>query len=152
MREGVEVVKMIFFKEMKEHLVRNNSGHDVAYYGRVAGAVVNELFEVPNTQESFAAFVRENQEIISAALVSVSRELSNLRIPLTDGLRMQFLCDSMEGNENRAVLERAEELGVLLVDRDLPMPHHFMELVRRLGSSYDLLIKPMPMDAEPKGN
>lgn len=152
MREGVEIVKMIFFKEMKEHLVRKHSEHDEAYSGRVAGAVLNELFGTPNTQESFAAFVRENQETISAALASVPKELEKMRIPLTDGLRMQFLCDSMEGNADKAVLERAEELGVLLVDRDVPMPHHFMELVRRLGSAYDLLSKPMPKDTGPKGN
>lgn len=152
MREGVEVVKMIFFKEMKENLVKKNSEHDVTFSGRVAGAVLNELFGTPNTQEPFATFVQENQEVISDALSSVPKELEKLRIPLTDALRMQFLCDSMEGNEDKDVLERAEELGVLIVDRELPVPHHFMELVRRLGNSYDLLIKPMPENTETKGN
>lgn len=152
MREGVEVIKMIFFKEMKENLVRKHPEQDVAYGGRIAGAVLNELFGTPNTQEPFATFVQENQEVIFTTLSAVAEEFEKLRIPLSDAIRMQFLCDSMEGNENTAVLERAEELGVLIVDRDLPMPHHFIELVRRLGSSYDLVIKPMPENTETKEN
>ena len=152
MREGVEVIKMIFFKEMKENLVRKYPDHDVAYNGRVAGAVINELFGTPNIQEPFATFVQENKEVIFATLSVVPEEFEKMRIPLSDALRMQFLCDSMEGNENPAVLERAEELGVLIVDRDLPMPHHFIELVRRLGSSYDLVVKPMPENTDTKEN
>ena len=152
MREGVEVVKMIFFRVMKENLVRKYPEQDITYNGRIAGAVLNELFGTPNNQEPFATFVQENKAVVFATLSAVPKELEKLRIPLTDALRVQFLCDSVEGNEDKAVLEKAEKIGVLLVDRDLPMPHHFMELVRRLGSSYDLLIKAMPKDLEPKGD
>ncbi len=152
MREGIEVVKMIFFKELKDYLAGRHPDYDPAYTGKIAGAVLNELFGTPNTQEPFATFVQDNKETISATLALLVNEFEKMRIPLTDALRMQFLCDSMEGDEDQGLLKRAEEFGVLIVDREMPLPHHFMELVRRLGSSYGLLIKPMPKDTDAKDN
>jgi hypothetical protein len=64
-----------------------------------------------------------------------------MRIPLSDGLRVLFLCDSMEGIDSSPVLVRADELGILLHDRPVPLPKNFLELVRRLGKSFNLLIE-----------
>ncbi len=65
--------------------------------------------------------------------------MSPLRIPITDALRVQFLCDSMEGIDSSVILLQAEELGVLLADREVPLPKNFLNLVRRLGSSFNIL-------------
>jgi hypothetical protein len=37
------------------------------------------------------------------------------------------------------VLVRAERLGILLVDRKVPLPKTFMDLVRRVGVAHHLL-------------
>jgi len=142
MREGIEVVKMIVFKELKDALLAKEGGNDAAYRGRLAGCVLNDLFGITNSQEPFATFHRENLTAIENAMLSIPTMLEKLRIPLTDALRMQFLCDGMDGVEDQAMLDRAAKLGILITDRDLPLPHHFMDLVRRLGASYGLLFKP----------
>ena len=46
----------------------------------------------------------------------------DLLIPLTYALRIKFLCDSLEGIDSGPVLVRAERLGILLVDRKVPLP------------------------------
>ena len=140
MREAVEVVKMILFRELKQLLVSEQVAADLA--GMLAGGVVNQLFGTPNASEPFASFVRENQARIDDILTGLPGKLDKMRIPLTDGLRMQFLCDSMEGQEDAGVLERARQYGVLISDRDMPLPHHFIELVRRLGKAHGLLVLP----------
>jgi hypothetical protein len=58
---------------------------------------------------------------------------------LTDALRIKFLCDSLEGIDSGPVLVRAERLGILLVDRKVPLPKTFMDLVRRVGVAHNLL-------------
>jgi hypothetical protein len=64
-----------------------------------------------------------------------------MRIPLSDSLRVQFLCDSMEGFDSSAILVQADKLGILLHDRPVPLPKNFLELVRRLGKGHNLLIE-----------
>ena len=65
-------------------------------------------------------------------------EYPELTIPLTDVLRGQFICDSREGFENPVILNQAKELGVLLVERDFPLPDQFMTLARSLGEFSDI--------------
>ncbi|MCE5242946.1 MAG: hypothetical protein LLF99_07080, partial [Desulfobacteraceae bacterium] len=62
-----------------------------------------------------------------------------MRIPLTDALRIQAVCDFQEGMDTSSVLERAKQSGILIVDRELPLPAPFMNLVRKLGSAFGLL-------------
>ena len=66
-------------------------------------------------------------------------EFDRLRIPLTDALRIQFLCDSQEGFGNEEMLKCAKDLGILIVDRGVPLPKNFMNLVRKVGQSYGLI-------------
>ena len=42
----------------------------------------------------------------------------------------------------------AEALGVLLKDRDLPLPSSFMTLVRGLGEQYQLVVAPVEISPE----
>ena len=144
LREGVEVVKMIFFKELQGYLAARFPDKEKGYLNRLAGAVINELFGTPNQDEAFVDFVRQEQEVIKEVLHEVGDGLEKMRIPLTDALRTMVLCDHQEGADNSALLDRARECGILLADRDLPMPNSFIELVRRLGNSLGVLTPPAP--------
>ncbi len=141
MREGVEVIKMIFFKQVKEYLLADDPDGDIAYYGRLAGGVINTLFGTENPAEPFASFAEANKDRITRELENIPLAFKEMRIPLSDSLRVQFLCDSMEGIDSSAILVRAEGLGILLHDRPVPLPKNFLELVRLLGKSYNLLIE-----------
>ena len=141
MREGVDVIRMIFFKQVKEYLLANNPDGDIAYCGRLAGSVINALFGTENPAEPFATFAQANRNRIDRELENIPLAFEEMRIPLSDSLRVQFLCDSMEGIDSSAILVQADELGILLHDRPVPLPKNFLELVRRLGKSHNLLIE-----------
>lgn len=143
MREGVEVIKMVFFKKLRTYLTQKYPDREPSFTNKLAGTIINDLFGTPNTQEPFAGFAKENNAIIQEELANIAT-LEDTLIPLTDGLRMQVLCDHQEGSDNSSVLIQAENLGILLVDRDLPLPHSFMHLVRKLGSAFGLIIPPLP--------
>lgn len=140
LREAVNVVKMIFFKNLKSRLEQQHPTQPPDYIGRLSGAVLNELFGTPSAEEPFKSFAEDNRPAIDAALQDIAASFENLRIPLTDALRMQFLCDSREDIDSRSVLSRARDLGVLIVDREIPLPKTFMNQVRRLGIAYNILI------------
>ena len=68
---------------------------------------------------------------------------------LTDALRIQALCDSQQDLDDPSLLTRANELGLLVLDRPVPMPSTFMTLVRGLGEQHGLIVAPaqvMPDD------
>ncbi|MFC1513113.1 hypothetical protein ACFL5J_01555 [Thermodesulfobacteriota bacterium] len=148
LREAVEVVRMILFKELKDHFgaVCPEQGADA---GRLAAGVLNELFGVVNPDSAYADFMARNRTILDQALADFPTRFEKLLIPLTDTLRMQFLCDSREGlDESTDFLANAKERGLLLDEREMPLPNHFLELVRRLGAAYGLVSPPPPADSE----
>ncbi len=138
-REGIDVVKMIFFKKLKVYLAAKYPERDAPHINKLAGAIINDLFGSPNEEISFALFAAENKACIEAELLGVSKELSEMLIPLTDALRMQTLCDYQEGVDSSSVLVRAKELGILIADREAPLPAPFVSLVRRLGGAFHIL-------------
>jgi len=144
LREGVEVVKMISFKKLKETLAAKHSDWEGAFIAKIAGALINGIFGTPAHEEPFAVFARSHANLIAHELTKAWAMLEELRIPLTDALRIQSLCDHQEGRDSTATLQQAQEMGILLADRDLPLPHSFIELVRRLGSAFGLLLPPQP--------
>lgn len=141
LREGVDVVRMIFFKNMKEYLAGKYPEAGKDYPGHCAAAVMNELFGTPNPEEKFAEFAADNQETITRELKNISTQFPELCIPLTDALRIHFLCNQQEGvaGDHEATLRQARDLGVLLEDREVPLPKGFMELVDRLGKAYGFI-------------
>ncbi len=139
LRESIDVVKMIFFKELKDRLSEKYPDQNAAYNSKLAGAILNELFGAPNTQEPFASFVNEHGSRIDEEMKLIAAQFEALRIPLTDALRVQFLCDSQEGFESESILSRAKDLGVLIEDRDIPLPNTFMNMVRKLGVAHKIL-------------
>ncbi len=142
LREGVEIIKMVFFKELRDHFRKKYPARGASYPNKLAGAVINELFGTPNPQRQFMAFAKENRSIIQQELRAIPTNFGNMRIPLTDALRVQFLCDDIEGVERVEVLQQARDLGILIVERDVPLPKNFLNLVRRLGSAFNLIIPP----------
>lgn len=139
LREGIDVIKMVFYKKLKTRLCKKYPHQDAAYVNRLAGAIINELFGVPNMAEPFASFVADNKFFIKLELKNISVDLPEMRIPLTDALRVQFLCDHQEGIDSSQVLTRANQAGILMIEREAPLPAKFMALARKLGSSFDLL-------------
>ena len=144
LREGVDVIKMIFFKKLQGHLAEKYPDREKEFINRLAAALINDLFATPNPGEPFTSFAEQNKAIVEKELEAVAENFQDMRIPLTDTLRMQVLCDNQEGIDNSEVLARAKDLGILLVERDLPLPHSFMHLVRKLGSAFGLIIPPLP--------
>ncbi|MEN8136701.1 MAG: hypothetical protein ABFS18_14390 [Thermodesulfobacteriota bacterium] len=147
MREGIEVVKMICFGKLSASLVARYSHQDKKYCSMLTGAVINEIFGTPNNQDPFASFCVDNRDIIDTEIKDFAVNFKELRIPLTDALRMQFICDKMDGHEDDQTLKHAKVRGLLLEERDLPLPQKFMEMVRRIGKAIGLIIPPLPTEA-----
>lgn len=141
LREGIDLVRILFFKRMKEYLVPKYQDKDSTYGPMLAAAVMNELFAMPNPEERFVDFARENSEQIQEELGLVPSVCEDLLILLTDALRMHFLCNHQEGLDDNGeeMLKRASQWGILQEDRDVPLPKGFMELVHRVGSAQGLV-------------
>jgi hypothetical protein len=146
MRDGIEVIKMIFFLKLKASLAARYPDRDRTFILHLAGAIINQLFGSPNTAEPFASFVPEHRALIAEEMARLGSEFKEMRIPLTDALRMQTLCDHQEGSENSVILAEAKNSGILLFDRELPLPHGFLHLVHRLGKAHGLLTPPPPAE------
>lgn len=141
LREGVDVIRMVFFKKMRDFLVEKYPDQEKMFYGRIAGAVLNELFGTLNPDEKMRQFAQENAAVINAELQEIGANFADFRIPLTDALRIHYLCNFQEEIDDAAatVLARAKDLGVLIEERDVPLPKGFMELVYRIGKAHGLL-------------
>jgi hypothetical protein len=143
LQEGVGLVQMILFKELRTLLGKKHSGEDIIYLSMLAGAITNEVFGSRNPEEKYRIFSQENKALIEQELLGLAQELPNLRTILTDSLRIQTLCDSQIGNDSTAILTRADELGILKREREIPLPSTFMTMVRALGEQHGLIIPPV---------
>ncbi len=145
LREAVDIVKMLFFSRIKQTLGKRYSDTDARILGKVAGAVINELFGVCNPDPEFAAFRVEQKELIEETMQTVPEFIEELHIPLSDALRVSVLCDFQEdGLDNATALAKAKDLGILLHKREMPMPNSFLDMVRRVGKAHGLVIPPQP--------
>ncbi|HHE75495.1 MAG: hypothetical protein DRH90_15885 [Deltaproteobacteria bacterium] len=137
LREGIDVIKMVLFQELKSLLILTE--RNSADVNRLTGAVVNELFSATHSKEAAQIFSQVNRDAVEKTSRMISKDLNHLRIPLTDALRIQFLCDSHEGIDSAAVLERAKKQKILIVEREVPLPGAFMSIVRSFGRAYGIL-------------
>lgn len=144
LREGIEIVKMITFRDLREILSRRFPERERQYHNKLTGAVINRYFGIVNPDPEFQEFAHAERQVIDDTLNRLTADLPQLRIPLTDALRTMVLCDQQEEADNSKILSQAQEYGILLVERDLPMPHRFIELVRRIGASVGLVVPPLP--------
>ncbi len=152
LREGIAVIQMIFFKELKTVVTKNHPDLEASVLTMLAGAITNELFGSHNPEEKFQKFRNKYQGTIEQELLSLSDELPQLTAPLADALRIQTLCDNQEGVDSAHVLKQADSFGMLPQDRDIPMPSAFMETVRTLGSVHKLIIPPVDIDETEEKN
>lgn len=149
LREGVSVVQMILYKEVRARLASNHPDRDQGTIAMLAGALVNEVFGTPNPEERFVAFRHEHHAQIEQELLGLREAHPRLLPALTDALRIQSLCDKQEdGTDSTATLSRARSFGYLLVDRTVPLPSTFMTLVRGLGEQHGLIIAPVQITPE----
>jgi len=146
LREGIEIVKMIFFKQLQEYLVKRFPEREKNFINKLAGAVINQYFGIVHQDEKFVRFAVDNGKDVETVLREVSQAIETLRIPLTDALRIMVLCDYQEGIDSSHLLEKARGYGILLIEREMPLPNKFIELVRKIGEAYGLLTPPLPAD------
>jgi len=148
LREGVAVVQMVLFKEMKTRLVEKRPSDDPAFLSMLAGSITNEVFATRNPAEKFILFRKENRAEIEQELLSMGVEMVELCATITDALRIQTLCDHQEGEDSSEILLRAKELGILIEEREIPLPSTFMTVVRVLGEEHNLTIPPVRITPE----
>ena len=141
LREGVDIVRMAFFKKLRDRFVDQYPEKEPSFYGMASGIVMNEVFGTPNMEPKFVDFFTAHKEPIVAELESVGDHFPDFCIALTDALRIHYLCNFQEGIDDAEplVLIRAKELGILVEDREVPLPKEFMEFVYRLGKAHGLL-------------
>jgi hypothetical protein len=133
LREGIHIIKMVLFKTVRDGLAARHPHQERIFINQLTGAMINELFCTPNQEEPFLSFAVTNRSLINEEMKMIAAEFPELRIPLTDALRVQFLCDSQEGLGNPIMLTQARDLGILVAEREVPLPDNFMTLARSLG-------------------
>lgn len=152
LREAICVVQMVLFKELRSLLTGKYPERDALAVAMLTGAVTNELFGSLNMEEKFQDFRRQNRAAIEQELLGLALELPSLAAPLTDALRMQALCDqAMDENKeesNERLLTQAAEIGLLIQERELPLPSTFMTMARALGDAHRLIIPPLEISQE----
>lgn len=148
LREGIGVVQMVIFKELRDHFLEKYPEREPANRAMLVGAIINKLFGMENPEEKFRQFNRENQAVIEQELIGFADKFPYLRKNITDALRIQVLCDSQEGEDSSAVLMQAKNFGILVEDRDIPLPSTFMTLIRMLGEQHGLTVAPVQINTE----
>ena len=138
LRDGIYIIKMVLFKMMRSALAERYPDGEQAFVNKLTGAVVNTLFGTPNREEPFLSFAKSNKILIDEEISNIAVEFPEMKIPITDALRVQFLCDSQEGFDNETMLMKARDLGILIMEREVPLPDHFMTLARNLGEEYNM--------------
>jgi hypothetical protein len=148
LREGVAVIQMILFKELRASLQTRHSDSEQMTVSMLAGAITNELFGTANPEPKFIQFRQDNRAVIEQELLGLATQLPEMRRLVTDALRIQALCDNQEGIQDDNSLVVADKLGVLLKEREIPLPSTFMSMVREVGKEHELIIPPVPISAE----
>lgn len=142
LREAVGIVQMILFKEIRASLAKKRADLDPANLSMLAGAITNEVFGTQNPEDKFARFRTDNWAEIEQELLGIKTEMPELCENITDALRIQTLCDHQEGIDTSRTLARANDFGLLMEDREVPLPSSFMTLVRELGEQHRLVVPP----------
>ena len=148
LREGVAIVQMIIFKELRQHIAEKYPQKEAKQQSMLAGAITNEIFGTPNPDPVFVEFHKTNKADIEQILLGLKELFPGLLRNVTDALRIQTLCDSQEGSDSSSVLLHAKEFGYLIEDRDIPLPSTFMTLIRILGEQHDLIVPPVQITPE----
>jgi len=139
MREAILTVQMVLYQSLKQKAVERYSDWPEEKHGRLAGAVVNNLYGTEAVDPAVGFFAREHRELVEDELRCLADHCSDLIPFLTDSLRMQVICDNQEGVHSLGSLLMAKALGVLREDRELPLPSTFMLSVRNLAAVHGII-------------
>ena len=139
MREAVLTVQMVLYRNLKKKVADRYSDWPEEKHGRLAGAVVNNLYGTEAVDPAVGHFARENRELVEDELRCLADHCSDLIPFLTDSLRMQTICDNQEGIHSLGSLLMARALGILREDRELPLPSTFMLSVRNLAAVHGII-------------
>lgn len=143
LQEGVEVTKMVLFRKLRDFIAPRLPEQSPSFHTQLAGAVINDLFaSPPDLPEPAKAFITANRALIDRERQAFADAQPELKIVLTDSLRIQTICDLMAGLADPGLLQRAESAGILLSEREMPLPHTFTDMARRLGKANGLLTPP----------
>jgi hypothetical protein len=142
LRQGVAVIQMILYKKVRDHLSHRHPYRLQEDINKLSAAVINDVFGLENTKEPFKSFAENNRDWIDEVIENIPEEMADVMGPVTDALRITVLCDSQEGRDTSAILERAHDRRLLVVSREIPLPARFISLVRELGSANDILLPP----------
>ena len=143
LREGIAIIQMVFFKNLKEGIAKKYSDLEPTEQIMLTGAITNEIFDSHNRDAKFLQFRQKHRGTIEQELLAIPEELSELIGPLADALRVQVLCDEQEGVDSSHILIQADKLKLLPADREMPLPSTFMESVRTLGPSINSSFHPL---------
>ena len=143
LREGVAVVQMVLFKEVRNLLTKKMTSADTSHISMLAGSITNEAFGTRNPEKKFVQFRENNRADIEQGLLSIKEDLTSLCPTLTDALRIQTLCDHQEGADSSKILEQAKDFGFLKEEREIPLPSTFMTVIRMLGEKHNLIVPPV---------
>lgn len=147
LQEGIEITKMVLYRKLRDFVAPRLPAQPTAFHGLLAGAVVNDLFgPPPGLPETAAAFMGKNSELIAQERQAFASELPEMKIVITDTLRIQTICDLLAGLPDPGILQKAESAGILLSEREMPLPHTFIDMARRLGKAHGLLTPPAPRE------
>jgi hypothetical protein len=142
LREAVTLVRMVLYKEVRAMVEHHHPDMAATRCAMLAGAITNEVFGTPNPDPRYMEFGRQNQALIEQELLGLADNLSHLRAPLTDALRIQALCDNQENRPQSGALVTADTIGLLETEREVPLPSSFMTMVRALGEEHQLIVAP----------
>ncbi|MHB8790276.1 MAG: hypothetical protein ACYDBT_10395 [Desulfobulbaceae bacterium] len=145
MREAVAAVQLVLFARLKKMFGESCHEWLLEDRRRLAGCVVNDLFASPAADQESAQFAAEHRDRVEQELRNLAAGVPDLLPLLTDGLRMQVMCDHEQGLNSLTTLLRARALGILQEERPLPLPSTFMLAIRRLGVENGLL-QPLPAE------
>lgn len=143
LREGVGVVQMILFKEMRNDLIKRRADLEKSELSMLAGSITNEVFGTQNPEEKFVIFRKQNKGTIEQELLALKENHPFLCRHITDALRTQVLCDHQEGVDSGETMVHAKEFGFLLEEREVPLPSTFMTIIRDLGKQHNLIVPPV---------
>ncbi len=122
LREGVSIVQMVVFKEIRDNLQNTKTAGEKDNVAMLSGSITNEIFGTQNPEEKFARFRKEHWGEIEQQLLKLSEDLSKLCAHITDALRIQTLCDHQQGGDSSVALVKAKEHGFLIEEREIPLP------------------------------
>ena len=144
MREAVLMVRMLLHRHLLADFASRRANMAPEERVRLAGALVNNLFGTQPEDSSVAAFAQQERALVEEELRGLAARTGKLGPLLTDALRMHCICDEQEGRNSTASLLLAQTVGLLDLERPVPLPSTFMLSVRALAVAEGLV---QPMEA-----